>query len=118
MTPIKELELFEHMVATGSMSKTGRKVGVSPALVSKHITALEDRLGTRLFYRTTAGLELTASGRAFYAATILPKLRSAPASITTSAASDNVVILYRRIHQCGSKEMLLKPATNLQSAED
>ena len=118
MTPIKELELFEHMVATGSMSEAGRKVGVSPSVVSKHISALEGRLGTRLFYRPTARLELTASGRAYYAATILPKLRRAPASITTSAASGNVVIPYRRMYERGHKPMLLRPATNLRSADD
>jgi molybdenum-dependent DNA-binding transcriptional regulator ModE len=118
MTPSKELELFEQMVATGSMSEAGSKVGVSPSVVSKHISALEDRLGTRLFYRPTVGLELTASGRAYYAATILPKLRKAPASITPSAANDNVVIPYRRIHERGYKPMLFKPATNLQSADD
>ena len=93
MTPIKELELFEHVVATGSMFKAGRKVGVSPSVVSKHISALEDRLGTQLFYRPTAGLELTADGQAFYATTILPKLRKGQAPIMTSAAGDNVVIL-------------------------
>ena len=118
MRPIEELELFEHMVATGSMCKAGRKVGVSPAVVSRHITALEDRLGTKLFYRPIAGLELTASGQAFYASTVLPTLRKAPASIMSSTAGDNVVIPYRRIHERGNKPMLLKPAANLQGADD
>ncbi len=114
---MKELELFEHVVATGSMSKAGRKLGVSPAVVSEHISDLEDRQGTRLFYRTTAGLELTASGREFYATTILPKLGKAPTSIIASAASDNVIILYRRIHERGHKPSFL-PATNLQNSDD
>lgn len=91
MTPIKELELFEHMVATGSMCEAGRKLGVSAAVVSKHISALEGRLATRLFYRPTARLELTATGRVYYATTILPELRRAQASITTSAPCDNVI---------------------------
>jgi DNA-binding transcriptional LysR family regulator len=66
MIPIQDLDLFKHLVATGSMSKTGRYLGVSPTVVSKRLSALEDRLGTRLFYRPSARLELTASGRTLY----------------------------------------------------
>ncbi len=95
---IQELQLFEHMVATGSMAETGRKLGVSAAVVSKHISALEQRLGAQLFYRPTTRLELTASGRAYYVSKILPKLRRVPTSNATCAASDNVVISYRSMH--------------------
>jgi DNA-binding transcriptional LysR family regulator len=98
MTPIQELQLFEHMVATGSMSETGRILGVSAAVVSRHIGALETRLGAQLFYRPTARLELTASGRVYYVNKILPGMKRVLASNTARAASDNVVISYRRMH--------------------
>jgi DNA-binding transcriptional LysR family regulator len=98
MMLIQELQLFEHMVVTGSMSETGRELGVSAAVVSKHISALEQRLGTQLFYRPKVRLELTASGRAYYAREIFPNLRRVPTLNTTCAAGDNDVICYRRVH--------------------
>jgi DNA-binding transcriptional LysR family regulator len=61
-----DLKIFELVASSGSMSHTGRALGISPAVVSKQICALEDRLATRLFCRPTARLELTASGRAFH----------------------------------------------------
>ena len=54
MTPTEELQLFEHVVATGSMSETARKLGVSAAEVSKYIGVLERRL-VRLFVRPACG---------------------------------------------------------------
>jgi len=98
MTPVQEFELFEHMVATGSMSEAGRKVGVSPAVVSEHISALERRLGAQLFYRPTARLELTANGKAYYANRSLPKVRRITTSITTIVANDNVAIHTLPLH--------------------
>ncbi len=98
MTPIEELELFEHIVATGSMCEAGSKLGVSAAVVSVHIRALEGRLGARLFCRPATRLELTAAGRAYFAAVILPRLKRARASSAASPASDAVVIPFRRLY--------------------
>ena len=96
--PIQDLELFKHLVATGSMCKAARAFGVSPAQVSKQISALEDRLATQLFYRPKARLELTASGRAFYANTILPMVGRFPRpnAICTPANDDAVRIIFRQ----------------------
>ena len=90
--PIQNLELFRYLVATGTMCQAARKFGVSPAEVSRQISALEDRLGAQLFYRPTSRLELTASGRAFYATTILREIGRVPTpnSICT-LANDNAV---------------------------
>ena len=41
-------------------------MNVSPAVVSKRISLLEERLGTRLFQRTTRQLTLTETGEGFY----------------------------------------------------
>jgi molybdenum-dependent DNA-binding transcriptional regulator ModE len=62
---MQELKIFELVASSGSMSDAGRTLGISPAVVSKRICALEDRLATRLFCRPTARLELTDSGRVF-----------------------------------------------------
>ncbi len=42
------MEIFARVVAAGSMSGAGREMGLSPAVVSKRLTRLEERLGTRL----------------------------------------------------------------------
>lgn len=48
------------------MSAAGREVGLSPAVVSKRISLLEDRLGARLFQRTTRHLTLTETGAGYF----------------------------------------------------
>ena len=66
MTNLGDLEVFTRVVATGSMSAAGRALGFSPAVISKRIKRLEDRLGTRLFQRTTRQISLTEAGQGFY----------------------------------------------------
>ncbi|PST23582.1 LysR family transcriptional regulator [Rhizobium sp. JAB6] len=66
MTNLGDLEIFASVVATGSMSLTGRSLGFSPAVISKRIKRLEDRLGTRLLQRTTRQISLTEAGQGFY----------------------------------------------------
>jgi len=66
VTSIADLEIFARVVTAGSMSAAGRELDLSPAVVSKRISHLETRLGTRLFHRTTRQLQLTETGRGFY----------------------------------------------------
>ncbi|MBX5300171.1 LysR family transcriptional regulator [Rhizobium sp. NLR12b] len=66
MTNLGDLEIFAKVVSTGSMSLAGRALGCSPAVVSKRIKRLEDRLGTRLLQRTTRQISLTEAGQGFY----------------------------------------------------
>jgi DNA-binding transcriptional LysR family regulator len=84
---MQDLRIFELVASCGSMTEAGRALGISPAVVNKHIGALEDRLATQLFCRPTARLELTASGRAFH--------RCLKALLSTNA---NNVTYKRRIH--------------------
>ena len=48
------------------MSAAGREMGLSPAVVSKRISQLEERLGARLFQRTTRHLTLTETGAGYF----------------------------------------------------
>jgi DNA-binding transcriptional LysR family regulator len=48
------------------MSAAGREMGLSPAVVSKRVSLLEERLGTRLFQRTTRQLTLTETGEGYF----------------------------------------------------
>ena len=66
MIPISDLEIYARVVETGNMSAAGREMGLSPAVVSKRISQLEKRLGTRLIQRTTRQLTLTETGEGFY----------------------------------------------------
>ncbi|MGL3606007.1 LysR family transcriptional regulator [Rhizobium sp. G187] len=66
MTNLGDLEVFVRVIAAGSMSTAARDLGLSPAVVSKRIKRLEDKLGTRLLQRTTRQISLTEAGQGFY----------------------------------------------------
>jgi len=66
VTAISDLDIFARVARTGNMSAAGREMGLSPAVVSKRISLLEDRLGARLFQRTTRHLTLTETGDGYY----------------------------------------------------
>ena len=61
-----DYSLFARVVAVGSLSAAGRELHLSPAMVSKRLSRLEQRLGARLIHRTTRRLATTEAGQAFY----------------------------------------------------
>jgi DNA-binding transcriptional LysR family regulator len=63
---LAEMSVFSRVVATGSLSAAARELGLSPAMVSRRISALEARLGVRLINRTTRSLRLTDEGASYY----------------------------------------------------
>ncbi|THF48299.1 LysR family transcriptional regulator [Allorhizobium terrae] len=66
MTNLGDLDVFSRVIALGSMSLAAREMGLSPAVVSKRIKRLEERLGTRLLQRTTRQISLTEAGQGYY----------------------------------------------------
>lgn len=58
-----DYDLFMAIVAAGSLSGAGRTLNTSPAMVSKRLVRLEERLGARLIHRSTRKMALTASGQ-------------------------------------------------------
>ena len=58
--------LFVRVVETGSFSSAARDLGVSQPTVTRHVAALEQRLGVRLVNRNTRRLSLTEAGRLYY----------------------------------------------------
>lgn len=66
VTAISDLDIFARVARTGNMSVAGREIKLSPAVVSKRISLLEERLGARLFHRTTRQLTLTETGKGYY----------------------------------------------------
>ncbi len=57
---------FAAVVETGSFTLAGKKLLISTAQVSRQINALESRLSTKLFYRTTRKVSPTEEGQLFY----------------------------------------------------
>lgn len=60
------IELFCLAAETGSFTAAANLAGVTPAAVSRSVARLEERLGVRLFVRTTRQMRLTDSGRLYY----------------------------------------------------
>lgn len=66
MDRFTEMTTFVSVVDAGSLSAASRQLGSSLPAVSRQLSALESRLGTRLVHRTTRKLRLTEAGEAFY----------------------------------------------------
>jgi DNA-binding transcriptional LysR family regulator len=66
MDRVTSLSVFVKVVEGSSFAAAARHFGLSPAMVSKHIVSLEERLGARLLNRTTRQVSPTEIGREFY----------------------------------------------------
>lgn len=62
MQPLSHLESFVRSAEAGSFSAAARRLGLTPAAVSKNVARLEASLGVRLFQRSTRHLVLTEGG--------------------------------------------------------
>src|SRR3569623_286893 len=59
---VTSMQVFVRVVSLGSFSAAARALGLSQTMVTKHIAALEERLGVTLIHRTTRRLRLTEAG--------------------------------------------------------
>lgn len=66
MSHLADMEIFARVVATGNMSAAARELGLSPAVISKRLSRLEERLGTRLLQRTTRQVAMTEAGQGYH----------------------------------------------------
>lgn len=57
---------FSQVVKKSSFTVAARSLGISRALVSRHISDLETSLGVRLLNRTTRAVNLTEAGQSYY----------------------------------------------------
>ncbi|GGY02901.1 LysR family transcriptional regulator [Pseudoduganella dura] len=60
------IEQFCRAAETGSFTSAAEILGLTPAAVSRSISRLEQRLGVRLFLRTTRAVKLTAEGELYW----------------------------------------------------
>ena len=67
MDRLHMMEVFAAVAEAGSFAKAARSLRLSPPAITRAVTALEERLGTRLFLRTTRSVRLTEAGGRFLA---------------------------------------------------
>lgn len=59
------LQVFSRVATLGSLSAAARDLGMSQTMATKHIAAIEERLGARMLHRTTRRVSLTEAGRVY-----------------------------------------------------
>ena len=79
MDRIQGISLFIRVVETGSFSKAASSLGITQPTATKHVAALEKRLGSLLLHRSTRGVTPTEIGKIYYekCKTILHELEDA-----------------------------------------
>lgn len=96
MDRFKELTTFVEVAQRGSLSAAAREEGITPAMVGRRIDQLEERLGVKLFTRSTRKVTLTPEGSTFYedCHRLLDELRSAEDTLTigTKSASGRLIV--------------------------
>ena len=85
MDQLAAMATFVRVVDTGSLSGAARSLPSSLTSVSRQISALEERFGTRLLLRTTRRLALTDDGRILYdrAKSILGELKDVELTLSS-----------------------------------
>jgi DNA-binding transcriptional LysR family regulator len=67
MARTEDVAVFIEVAERGSFAEAARRLGRSPAAVTRAVAELEARLGVRLLTRTTRAVSLTEAGRRFLA---------------------------------------------------
>ncbi|MEM1198494.1 MAG: LysR family transcriptional regulator [Pseudomonadota bacterium] len=62
MDQVGDLVMFSTVARSGSLAQAAQALNISPSGVSRRLSRFEDRLGVRLFNRTTRTLSLTEPG--------------------------------------------------------
>lgn len=83
MDVMHSMAVFRRVVEAKNFSAVAREANMSQSTVSKHIAALEERLGTKLLNRSTRSVQLTEAGQEYYhhCIRILNDFQEAEASI-------------------------------------
>ena len=88
MDRLSGFTVFVQVAETRSFVAAGRLLGVSASAVGKRVARLEQRLGVRLFHRSTRSITLTAEGAAFLERSrrVLAEIEAAEQEIAQAAA--------------------------------
>lgn len=66
MNKLAGMEMFVRVVEAGSFAAAAELSRVSPTMVARHVSDIEQRLGVRLLHRTTRRQQLSDVGRVYY----------------------------------------------------
>jgi DNA-binding transcriptional LysR family regulator len=79
------MQVFARAAHAGGLSAAARQLEISPAMATRHLDALEERFGVRLFHRSTRKLTLTEAGQQYLEACnrLLPEFEEAEAMIAS-----------------------------------
>ena len=82
---ITGMQVFSRAAHAGSLSAAARLLSLSPGMATKHLDALEERLGVRLLHRSTRKLSLTEPGQQYLelCTRLLPELEEVEAMIAS-----------------------------------
>jgi len=86
MNRLDDISIFVRIVADGGVSAAAQRLQLSKSVVSRRLSALEQRLGVALLVRTTRSQKLTDEGQRFYerCAHTIAELDEAEAALTQS----------------------------------
>ena len=59
------MQVFSRVANLGSLTGAAHALGMSQTMATKHVAALEERLGVKLLHRTTRKITLTEAGRRY-----------------------------------------------------
>jgi DNA-binding transcriptional LysR family regulator len=62
---VTSLQVFARVAGLGSLAAAARALAMSQTMATKHVAALEARLGVKLLHRTTRRVSLTEAGRRY-----------------------------------------------------
>src|SRR6202007_189821 len=89
MDSLGSLNVFARAAEARSFTVAGRQLGVSSSAVGKAVSRLEERLGVRLFHRSTRSIALTPEGTLFLkrCQTIFEEIEAAELELAQSTAA-------------------------------
>ncbi len=107
MDRLTEMEAFAAVVDQGGFTDAARKMGISKSAVSKHVAALEARLGARLLNRTTRRVDPTEIGLAYYdrAQKVLNDAGEADALVTSMQAQPSGILRIAALSDFGARHL-------------
>lgn len=106
---LAELEAVVAVTVHGGFRAAARELGISSSALSQQIAVLEDRIGVRLFNRTTRSVALSSAGEQFVAE-IRPALAAIRAAVDIAGEHSAAPTGTLRINaSVGAMRMILSP---------
>jgi DNA-binding transcriptional LysR family regulator len=124
---LNELYYFVQVVEHRGFAPAGRALGIPKSKLSRRITQLEERLGTKLLLRTTRSFSVTEAGRGYYThcRAMLTEAEAAEESIALIHSEPRgvvrltcpVALLSTRVGEMMAEFMALHPRVELHLEE-